>query len=106
MKKANRKKGAGTLRKRGGKWTAQWTVNGKTFSRATGTGNRAKAERLLAEWVAPFQLKTEAETNRKKLIKIKKNAHVDGVACLLDAMCMRANKWEEMQALLPAWVSP
>ena len=62
MKKANRKKGAGTLRKRGGKWTAQWTVNGKTFSRATGTGNRAEAERLLAEWVAPFQLKTEAET--------------------------------------------
>lgn len=45
-------------------------------------------------------LKIEAETNRRKLIKIKKNAHVDGVACLLDAMCMRANKWEEMQERL------
>lgn len=42
-------------------------------------------------------LKTEAETNRKKLIKISKNAHVDGVACLLDALCMRANKWDELQ---------
>jgi hypothetical protein len=45
-------------------------------------------------------LKTEAETNRKKLIKISKNAHVDGVACLLDAMCMRAVNWEEMQERL------
>ena len=45
-------------------------------------------------------LKIEAESNRKKLIKISKNAHVDGVACLLDAMCMRANKWEELQEQL------
>ena len=45
-------------------------------------------------------LKTEAETNRKKLIKISKNAHVDGVAALLDAMCMRANKWDELQSQL------
>lgn len=45
-------------------------------------------------------LKVEAETNRKKLIKISKNAHVDGVAALLDAMCMRANVWEEMQERL------
>ena len=45
-------------------------------------------------------LKTEAETNRKKLIKISKRAHVDGVACLLDAMCMRATKWEELKERL------
>jgi len=45
-------------------------------------------------------LKTEAETNRKKLIKMSKRAHVDGVACLLDAMCMRANKWEELKEQL------
>lgn len=45
-------------------------------------------------------LKTEAETNRKKLVKISKNAHVDGVAALLDAMCMRANKWDELQGQL------
>jgi phage terminase large subunit-like protein len=45
-------------------------------------------------------LKTEAESNRKKLIKVSKNAHVDGVAALLDAMCMRANKWDELQGQL------
>lgn len=45
-------------------------------------------------------LKTETETNRKKLIKISKNAHVDGMACLLDAMCMRANVWDEMHSQL------
>ena len=45
-------------------------------------------------------LKTEAESNRKKLIKISKNAHVDGVAALLDAMCMRATKWDELQSQL------
>lgn len=42
-------------------------------------------------------LKVEIETNRRKLIKISKNAHVDGVAALLDAMCMRHNHWEELQ---------
>lgn len=33
---------------------------------------------------------------RKKLVKISKNAHVDGVAAILDAMCMRQNHWAEM----------
>ena len=37
---------------------------------------------------------------RKKLVKIGKNAHVDGVAALLDAMCMRANHWAEMSGQL------
>ena len=37
---------------------------------------------------------------RKKLVKIKKNAHVDGVAAILDALCMRANHWNEMGAQL------
>ena len=32
---------------------------------------------------------------RKKLVKINKNAHVDGVAAILDALCMRANHWAE-----------
>ena len=41
-------------------------------------------------------LKVEVETNRRRLIKISKNAHVDGVAALLDAMCMRHNHWEEL----------
>ena len=33
---------------------------------------------------------------RKKLVKMTKNAHVDGVAAILDALCMRANKWTEL----------
>ena len=34
--------------------------------------------------------------NRKKLVKISKYAHVDGVAAVLDALCMRQNKWTEL----------
>lgn len=33
---------------------------------------------------------------RKKLVKISKNAHVDGVAAILDALCMRQNHWAEL----------
>ena len=32
---------------------------------------------------------------RKKLVKISKFAHVDGVAAILDALCMRQNHWSE-----------
>ena len=42
-------------------------------------------------------LKIESDTNRRRLVKINKNAHVDGVAALLDAMCMRHNHWEQLQ---------
>ena len=33
---------------------------------------------------------------RKKLVKITKNAHVDGMAALLDAMAMRQWKWDKL----------
>ena len=33
---------------------------------------------------------------RKKLVKISKNAHVDGVAAILDALCLRQNHWAEL----------
>ena len=33
---------------------------------------------------------------RKKLVKLQKNAHVDGVASILDALCMRQNHWAEV----------
>ena len=33
---------------------------------------------------------------RKKLVKLEKNTHVDGVAALLDALCMRQNHWDEL----------
>ena len=41
-------------------------------------------------------LKINSETNRRRLVKISKNAHVDGMAALLDAMCMRAKYWSEI----------
>jgi phage terminase large subunit-like protein len=65
-----------------------------------GTLQCANDNDLMKVHLLDAALKTEAETNRKKLIKISKNAHVDGVACLLDAMCMRAVNWEEMQERL------
>lgn len=37
---------------------------------------------------------------RKKLVKMTKNAHVDGVAAILDALCMRQNKWAELGSRL------
>ena len=65
-----------------------------------GTLQSAEDNDLMKIHLMDAALKTEAETNRKKLIKISKRAHVDGVACLLDAMCMRANKWEELKEQL------
>ena len=65
-----------------------------------GTLQCAEDNDLMKIHLLDAALKTEAETNRKKLIKISKNAHVDGVAALLDAMCMRANKWDELQGQL------
>lgn len=41
----------------------------------------------------------ETNTNahaRKKLVKLRKYAHVDGVAAILDALCMRQNCWTEL----------
>jgi len=60
MKTKARKKGAGTLVLRGKIFEARWTVDGRTFSRSTGESNRRDAERRLAEFVAPFQLKQDA----------------------------------------------
>lgn len=57
-KKAN---GCGCLEKRGGVWRARWMVDGKTFTKSTGTGDRRKAEAVLASLVAPTQAKDEKE---------------------------------------------
>lgn len=56
-----RRKGAGTLEKRGRVYIARWTVNGKRYAQSTGTADRREAEIKLAEFVAPFQLKSNAE---------------------------------------------
>ena len=37
---------------------------------------------------------------RKKLVKLSKYAHVDGVAAILDALCMRVNHWAELEGRL------
>ena len=56
-----RRKGAGTLEKRAdGVFRARWTVDGKTYTRTTGTTDRREAEKRLAEFVAPFNLGSEA----------------------------------------------
>ena len=55
---------------------------------------------LLKIHMADSAQQTESNTDyahpRKKLVKITKQAHVDGMAALLDAMFMRQLKWAEM----------
>ena len=47
---------------------------------------------------AAQQMESNAEQAhpRKKLVKISKTAHVDGMAALLDAMAMRQFKWDQL----------
>ncbi len=59
-KTAGRAKGSGTIERHGRTWRAVWHVNGQTFRRSTGTSDRREAEKKLAEFVAPYRLKTEA----------------------------------------------
>jgi phage terminase large subunit-like protein len=45
-------------------------------------------------------LKFEDGTNRRRLIKINPRGHIDGMAALSDAICMRHNYYESMAAQL------
>ncbi len=45
-------------------------------------------------------LKFEDGTNRRRLIKISAKAHIDGMAALSDAICMRHNYYEELAGQL------
>lgn len=45
-------------------------------------------------------LKFEDGTNRRRLIKIAPKAHIDGMAALSDAICMRHNHYEELETQL------
>jgi phage terminase large subunit-like protein len=45
-------------------------------------------------------LKTETETERVRLIKIERRAHIDGMAAFLDAMTMRDKYWKEIGSQL------
>ena len=44
--------------------------------------------------------KMNAETSRKRLIKVSANVHIDGTAALLDAMCVRQKWYGEIGAQL------
>lgn len=41
-------------------------------------------------------LKTNTENERCQLVKIEQRAHIDGMASMLDAMCMRSKYWDEI----------
>ena len=41
-------------------------------------------------------IKVNAENNRRKLVKLSQYSHIDGMAALLDAMCMRTFKHDEI----------
>ena len=63
----NRANGEGTLEwrktgKRGGVWLARWTVGGKRHTKSTKTADRKEAERILADYVRPYQERDKAET--------------------------------------------
>ena len=49
-----------------------------------------------ADAAQQMESNTENAHPRKKLVKISKNAHVDGVAALLDAMAMRQFNWAKL----------
>ena len=50
----------------------------------------------MADAAQQMESNTEQAHPRKKLVKISKNAHVDGMAAILDAMAMRQFKWDEL----------
>ena len=50
----------------------------------------------LADAAQQMESNAEQAHPRKKLVKISKNAHVDGCAALLDALAMRQFKWAEL----------
>lgn len=70
-KAKGRSKGLGTLERKGRVWRARWTVDGKTYTKTTGTSDRREAEKILAEIVAPFAAKTDAERLENLAVKIE-----------------------------------
>lgn len=68
MARAN---GQGTLVKRGKIFMAKWVVNGKIYTRTTKCSNRKDAEKKLAEFVKPFQEKTEIEVLENLAAKVR-----------------------------------
>ena len=62
-KKRGRANGSGTLvKKANGLYLARWIVDGKTYTKSTGTHNKREAEIRLEEFTAPFRLGSEKRT--------------------------------------------
>lgn len=51
---------------------------------------------LLKVHLLDSALKVDAESERCKLIKLRKNGHIDGTAALLCAMCVRQKHWQSI----------
>lgn len=49
---------------------------------------------LLKVHMLDSALKMDSESERVKLIKLRKYGHIDGMAALLDAMCVRQKHWQ------------
>ena len=49
---------------------------------------------LLKVHLIDSALKVDAESERCKLVKLRKNGHIDGTAALLCAMCVRQKHWQ------------
>ena len=64
-----------------------------------GTLKSAEDNNLMKIHMMDSALKYD-ETNRRRLVKVSSTAHIDGMAALLDAMCMRRNYFVEMEHLL------
>ena len=52
----------GSIEKHGRTYRARWMVDGKYYTRSTGTADREQAEAKLAEFLEPFKLKDERDT--------------------------------------------
>ena len=52
----------GTIELHGRTYRARWMVDGKYYTRSTGTADREQAETKLAEFLEPFKLKDEKDT--------------------------------------------
>ena len=49
---------------------------------------------LLKVHLLDSALKVDSESERVRLIKLRKNGHIDGTAALLDAICVRQKHWQ------------
>ena len=74
-RKRGRKKGVhktiGCIELHGKTYRARWTVNGKTYTKSTGTGVEREAKKVLEELVKPFMAKTDAERLENLAVKIE-----------------------------------